>query len=598
MNLYKLVLLLFAVIFLDACVGIIKIPKPIESKPTKPTQPVQRQVSGDYLTTASTYLRMAKTTQPPQSHYYRIKAVELLLKISLWSDAKKHLQQIPVTKDNVLQTRVEFASIELALGEQLPLYALKLLNNINEKRLSVAEHKYYYILKAAVLEANGKLIEAVKVRIYLDNLLQDTFEQRDNSNTLWDNLLRLSVLQLKSHKKNTDYKSKIINGWLDLAIIVKTSKTNLEKNVNKWRKQYLTHPANLYIVNNLHSKTFIPNQPKIKQVKQIALLLPLSGKFAQVSNAIYEGFMASWYEANEHKYNIRVYDIYEQHIREIYQKAVENGADFIIGPLEKDKIKILLNNYTDFPVPTLVLNRTTENKYPNLYQFSLLPEDEVIAIANKALSDGHIKSVALVPDNEWGKRVLNTFTKHWQKHGGTLLGQNLYKSQNYKSFSKTVKTTVKGLKPDLIFVAGFPTQMRLIVPNIRFYTRKLPIYTTSHVYSGIKNSYKDKDLNNVNFVGMPWIFNPNNTSIYANLQQNSADMKTPLKRFYAFGIDAYNLINYLKNPTDKLFGETGILSIDNSGIIHRKLMLVKFINGKAKLLKKQISNDAVIGQNN
>ena len=44
-----------------------------------------------------------------------------------------------------------------------------------------------------------------------------------------------------------------------------------------------------------------------------------------------------------------------------------------------------------------------------------------MSAAQRALNDGFERGVALVPNNDWGRRLLTSFTTEFEGLGGTLL---------------------------------------------------------------------------------------------------------------------------------------------------------------------------------
>jgi len=95
------------------------------------------------------------------------------------------------------------------------------------------------------------------------------------------------------------------------------------------------------------------------------------------------------------------------------------------------------------------------------------------------------------------------------------------------------------------------------------------------------------------FVDMPWIVSPDDYAkqLQTSLKQSFPDIHdtVQLKRLYAFGVDAYQLLSQLRQenvqPFTQTQGQTGELVMDNIGAIHRqKLRWAKFVNGVPQLL--------------
>ena len=123
----------------------------------------------------------------------------------------------------------------------------------------------------------------------------------------------------------------------------------------------------------------------------------------------------------------------------LYQQAVAEGAQQIIGPLTKESVAALAG-MGSFQIPVLALN-TLDNETSSpaqFYQFSLSPEDEASQVAERAWQDGQRRALALVPEGAWGDRLLQAFTQQWQILGGTLLEVQRY-SSDQRSYSNDVR---------------------------------------------------------------------------------------------------------------------------------------------------------------
>ena len=127
---------------------------------------------------------------------------------------------------------------------------------------------------------------------------------------------------------------------------------NLEDAIAMWQQRYPDHPALDNIIPDIIDRSRqLPKQPL-----QVALLLPFTGKYNDVSIAIREGFMAAWYESKYNKPIIRIYNTDADNVVEIYEQAIVEGAEFIVGPLQKSSISNLIK-HGDIKVTTLVLNQ-------------------------------------------------------------------------------------------------------------------------------------------------------------------------------------------------------------------------------------------------
>lgn len=349
--------------------------------------------------------------------------------------------------------------------------------------------------------------------------------------------------------------------------------------------------------------------PTTGKPQKIFVLLPLQGKYGDSGQAVRNGFMAAFYANKSNKGTpptIKVLDTTNQNINTIYQQALSQGADLIVGPLDKDQVQTLIKG-TRLTVPTLALNDVTDKNVPNLFQFGLSQLDEADQVAQRALHDGHRRALIIAPAGNWGAGIVARFKSRWQTEGGVVVDQLYY--QQSAQLSEKIRQVLHvapqvGKKPapglvrrrqdiDMIFLLAEPARAREIAPLLKFYyAGNLPTYATSSIYSGITNATQDGDLDNIRFADMPWVLGglPNNLTL---LQQNVADLwKTSYTRnpkLYALGADAFELSLHLnqinQNPIQGLPGATGTLYLRDNQKIYRELPWAKMREGNPSVLR-------------
>ncbi len=306
----------------------------------------------------------------------------------------------------------------------------------------------------------------------------------------------------------------------------------------------------------------------------LAVLLPKSGRFARPAEVIRAGIIAAQAaDPQEKRPELRFYDSAAGPIHALVQKAAADGASLAIGPLQKPTVAKLADS-SALPIPVLALNQTATAKPPNLYQFSLAPEGEAAEIADKAWNKGHRKAVLLYPRGRWGDRVSRAFFRQWKVRGGSVVAVQTFNPSSAHFSGMVGRLSKRATGADFMFLVADAKSVRRIWPLIRSKLgSKVPVYATSHIYSGRLDPGRDKNLLGLNFVEIPWLVAP---------AQNDAVSPAGLKklpRLYAMGVDAYRLGSRLDwmsdNPRARVQGKTGILSMDSLGRIHRKLTLAR-----------------------
>jgi hypothetical protein len=137
----------------------------------------------------------------------------------------------------------------------------------------------------------------------------------------------------------------------------------------------------------------------------------------------------------------------------------------------------------------------------------------------------------------------------------------------------------------MIFLLARPEQARSIKPLLDYhYAGDIPIYASSRVYSGDEPK-KNRDINGVRFIDMPWVLNP--PSALHRLINQEVNSSKQLQPMYALGIDSFQLHPRLRQlseiPSSRFYGNTGTLRLNADREVERRLLFAKIRNGRATL---------------
>ncbi|MCH9744383.1 MAG: penicillin-binding protein activator [Gammaproteobacteria bacterium] len=512
-----------------------------------------------------------------------------------------------------LQTKLFFKTHQLAAAGT----TLQSLNNISSK-FNNDEQVELYTLQAKLDDAQGNIIGSINQRNQLAPLL-NTQQQQQNSMTIWASLQKLSSKQLADFVKQTP--SSNLQGWLSLALVTKQSQTpqTLMVALTQWRQSFPNHPANALLPNDLKERIQAPQLPQ-----NIALLLPMTGKLSKSANAIRNGFFAAYYYQKSHSDyspNIQVYDTTGNDINDLYQKAIQQGANFVVGPLTKPNVVQLSQN--SLTAPTLVLNTPpsiANQTQKNFYTFGLSPLDEIQQVTQKAWQDRLSRAIIIAPNNDWGNTIADTLNAEWTALGGRVVTKLSFVSQqsladqiqqtlhidnanlDYKNLRRILGEKVRFFPRrrqdiDVVFLAAQPLFARQIKPLLNFYyAGGIPVYAISPVYSGRPNPIRNRDLNGVYFYDIPWVLQPNQLtpnylmSIKNNIKQIWPGSYRNNSKLYALGVDAYDIISKLNQmsllPQFGVPGATGTLFLDTQNHIYRQLVWARFKKGRPVVIEQ------------
>ncbi|KTD11837.1 lipoprotein [Legionella gratiana] len=567
----------------------------------------KKKLVSPYSKSTSSYLAQAKTQEGVEKQQSLLKAAGHLISEGKWRQGSAILTQ---TSDltPVLEDEKNLLLAQIDLIREQPQTALSKLAKITEQdKLSLYQQIQYHEFLAKAYGATGRSLESVKERIKLESLITDDESQTNNRRALWLMLMRIPQPELTALAAELPEQS-VLQGWIQLALVshkYRDHSKSLLASLDQWQSQFSNHPANHILPDPLDSiANKIHDQPK-----QVALLLPLSGALQGPGTAVRDGFMAA-YKTNQQDttMNIKTYDTNNGDATVLYQKAIEDGADYIVGPLTKSQAAAVAA--LSHPVPTLLLNDSDTPIQENSYSFGLSPVNEAVQVAIKAKNKGYSRALIIAPENAWGTEIRKSFNQQWQKDGGHVVDTFLYGtnddlnkkmkdflqiSNSQKRESKIKELLGQKIQPmtsrrqdfDMIFLLAYPSKARQIMPLLHYYyAGDVPVYATASVYGGSANPLKDKDLDGVIFCDIPWVF------AHQAGTRNWPEQFNSYNRLYALGVDSYTLATQLNQlmlfPADEARIGEGILYLKPSQQVARVLEWGQFRNGLVRSLGETV----------
>ena len=388
-------------------------------------------------------------------------------------------------------------------------------------------------------------------------------------------------------------------------------------------------PSNINNIENIQTEAFVlpimrdanltsPTLDLDEFPKRVALLLPLSGEYKKEGESVLIGFLSAHYSLMRSDQKVQSINIYDtqsyDNAKDAYDQAVNEGAEFIIGPLLQDSVSELSEKIA-FNVPVLALNSNQNNEVYTIgmYQFSLSSLDEVISTSNKVISDRNNLGAIIMPNNELGRDLRDIYKSTFESMGGMILDDQFYNPDN-QDFSDELKALLiidnsenrhRRLSANLgEFIAFEPrrrqdidfifllatdiTNAKLLKSQLDYHLSgddPIPIYSTSNIFSLRENM---DDLDGVIFTDAPWVIDQ---------QSWLRDLPSKLMKFWpgdaiqsrqnAMGYDAYFLTSKLAKQNNSYLkefnGATGQLYMDSENKIRRRLAWAKLIDGKTEV---------------
>jgi len=580
--------------------------------------------NGQFHDAASVYIGLGGKATGRERDRLTLLAVEQWLNAGDARRARNALREVPAPVSGELLWLWSANAAALALWDGQPDNALNLLEPMSRLALPTSYRARVEALRADAWFQKRDPSHAIRLLTQREAWLDDDVSILLNRKRLWQGLLVSDLETLRSAAEiEIDPETQ---AWLTLgALAASTGQQGVgwSNGVIRWQENNVDHPA-IAILSELE----LPDSDLLDFPRQIALLLPLSGSNATAGKAIQNGFFGAYFSAVaglQDAQQIRVYDVNETGgARQAYTLAVDEGAEFVVGPLLRRNVNDLARELL-LPVPVLTLNFLPDDYLapPGLFQFALAPEDEAASAARRAMADGDKRAVALVPNNEWGRRVLTSFSTELEALGGTLLDYRSYQPSN-QDFSveieglmalsqsvsryRRLRANIGGplqfdprrrQDADFVFLAASAPVGRMIKSQLKFhYSGELSVYSTSFIYS--MDGRSNADLNGLMFADTPWVISPHAwIADLPGLYSEYWPAERRLGRLHAMGYDAYHLVAQLfgsrTTPMDEMEGATGRLYLDSDGRVHRRLAWAQFRRGEPVALP-QVSEDEIVLQ--
>ncbi len=551
--------------------------------------------AGDYYRAASLYRQAFESTGNPDA---ALQAARALLTAGEYADAEGWLKQAQSRLNGELnesqQAQWNLAEAEALAGNGRHAAALALLRFAPEILADPLLREKTYRLKSQLQRSSGQFLAAARTQMEWLNWLQQTGAQEAQQQALADELVAtlfaLPEEELKAALAD-DSLDPTARGWLEAAFVGFGMD---QHEAERWLSQWPGHPAARY---------FLGTGQQLPQ--RVAVLLPLSGRYAGIARSIQHGMIAASY-ANDNDQELRFFDTGNkgEKLADAYFSALESSPDFIVGPLSRSAVQQLAAMPTP-TVPLLALNDLPADTLGGgFYRFPLSAEDEADDAALRMMAEGHRKAVLLVPETAWGRRVATAFANSYRFDSGQVLATAYYdeKANDHsarlrqalgldksRARARQLQTLIhqkiesaERVDPriDAIFLAARPRQARMIRPQLKFlHAGHLPIYATSQVYSGVQNPKQDKDMDGIRFADAPIVIHPQKVQEKTGLDVASLGSR---KRYFAFGYDALNVLNRLQwmdtFGTGRLNGLSGNLFLQGDRI-HRRLDWARFRKG-------------------
>ncbi|WP_426417076.1 penicillin-binding protein activator [Aestuariirhabdus sp. LZHN29] len=573
---------------------------------SSPEYPRVPPIPGQDLNQIQALLEQAAEASPEESAQLRMDAASLMIAEQRLDEAREIAASLtPHILGDDNRARYALLQAELALGRNNVL-AFTWLDHPSLLAVDNSSIRVNALsLRARALHQTGSSPAAIDELILALELAhadqRETVEQQ-----LWNTLLEMDLNELQESREyhNLAY----LDAWVELAEILKkpASLSNQLERINQWSENWPFHSGQ----QKLTEIEEIIRESATNQPNHIALLLPQSGQLEQAGDAIRDGFMAAYYAAaadGRELPQLSFYDSEQNTPNQLINQAINDNVEMLIGPLRKQQVSEFASQPL-LPLPALTLNYSNDAHVATdgLFQFGLAAEDEARQAARRGRQEGYERAVVITPKTAKGSRVAAAFVDEWVTHGGTVVDQRQFTGKNdYRQVvgsllgidkSRTrarLLSTVIGEAPefdprrrqdiDMVFMSVSAEQGRILKPTLAFqYAGKLPVISTSSIYSGRRDQTRDKDLDGIKFTSYHWLLEDSDP-LMRQIRARWPQANGSYAELYALGADAFLLYSRVRQMSRiegiELEGTTGTLSMDEQQHIVRELSWHQFRNG-------------------
>ncbi len=567
---------------------------------TTPSVPTSVQITDKPQLSAQTYLMRADSSQGNLQNDWLIMALKAAVAENDRPQAELLIRRLSKqTLSDAQQAEWQLARAQLSFNQQQYQAVLSRLSFPTDWRLDPRQWQKYYQLRADSLLALDRAFDANRelVGLYEHSTSQ---QQSIIAQQIWQNFDEYSSATITTLTTASD--EEILDGWLQLAIYVKTLGSDLpqlKNTLEQWLKENASHPAARYTPQTISDILALD----LVKPTHTALLLPLSGRFAKQAELIRDGFIMAMMNDPQRDPNatLTILDTNTESLESVDATLAEKQVDFVVGPLVKSDIEKLqtFQKKRGQAIPTLALNipDKIEPSSTTCY-LTLSPEQEVAQAAKYLFSQGYRYPLILAPQGSYGDRVVEAFNQEWRQYSTNKVAVNLFgdkrqlqrninnvfglqaSQQNIAQMNSLLGISLESQPRsrrdiDAVYIAAGIADLTLIKPFIEVAinpdTRPPKLFSNSNSNSGGRQF---EDLTGITYSDIPLLIESGNpvATQAAELWPRTSNAD---RRLQALGMDAYQLM--LELPQMKavkgytISGQTGVLGIDQNCIVQREI---------------------------
>ncbi|GAA0279092.1 penicillin-binding protein activator [Alteraurantiacibacter aestuarii] len=176
---------------------------------------------------------------------------------------------------------------------------------------------------------------------------------------------------------------------------------------------------------------------------RVALLVPLSGANADVGQSIANATTMALLDTNAENLRITTYDT-EAGAGRAASRAIADGNQLILGPLQRDNVAAVLAQARSANVPLITFSNDISVAEPDVFVMGHVPEQSIDRTVAFAISQGARNFAALVPTGEYGQRAVASLQRAVDRGGARLVVAETFDRGNTSIVSAAARLDQRG----------------------------------------------------------------------------------------------------------------------------------------------------------
>ncbi|MBO5441157.1 MAG: penicillin-binding protein activator, partial [Alphaproteobacteria bacterium] len=154
----------------------------------------------------------------------------------------------------------------------------------------------------------------------------------------------------------------------------------------------------------------INNSMATENTLNVGVLLPLSGKASDIGQGMQNAMFMALDDLKNNRLMLKFYDTKstEAGATQAAQKAIDEGAELILGPLMGEEVKAMANIALSEDVPVVSFTTSPQVLQKGIYSIGLLNGEQIDRAVSYAVSQNKTRMAMLVPDNNSGLNIVKS----------------------------------------------------------------------------------------------------------------------------------------------------------------------------------------------